>query len=87
MSQKRDTLTGQVRKAILQSGLTRYAIFKASGVDQAVLSRFMAGKVGLTLETLDALADVLRLEIVQRGKPVPIPKGRPGRKPKKGAKQ
>ena len=68
MSKQRSLLTGQVRRAIADSGLSRYAISKASGVDQAALSRFMAGKVGLTLTSLDALADVLNLRIVV-GKP------------------
>jgi transcriptional regulator with XRE-family HTH domain len=86
MKRERVTLTQQVRRAIAESGLSRYGIAKASGIDQAALSRFMAGKTGLTLASLDALAGVLRLEIVQLGKPAPIPKGRPGRKRKEGGK-
>ncbi len=49
--------------------MSRYAICKASGVEQAVMSRFMAGKRGLTLTTLDALADVLGLDLVVRKPP------------------
>jgi hypothetical protein len=46
------------------------------------MSRFMAGRLGLSLQTLDALAEVLGLDVVARG-PVNVPPlGRPGRKPK-----
>jgi transcriptional regulator with XRE-family HTH domain len=68
MSKQRSLLTAAVRRAIADSGLSRYAISKASGIDQAALSRFMARKVGLTLASLDALADVLHLRLVV-GKP------------------
>jgi len=81
-AKRRPKLSDQIRRAIDASGLSRYRICMEIGLDQAVLSRFMQGKSGLSVKTLDALADILRLEIVQRGKPAPIPKGRPGRKPK-----
>ncbi len=60
-------LSDQIRLAVRESGLSRYAICKTSGVDQAVLSRFMSGKSGITTTTLDALARVLNLDIVVRG--------------------
>ena len=58
----------QVRKAIADCGMSRYAIAKATGITQATLSRFMAGRVAITLDTLDALADLLELDVVTRGK-------------------
>lgn len=64
MSKRQTSLTNQVRRAILASGLSRYRISQETDVDQAALSRFMAGKTGLTLASLDALADVLGLRIV-----------------------
>jgi transcriptional regulator with XRE-family HTH domain len=57
-------LTDQVRQAVAGSGLSRYRICKLARIDQATFSRFMAGKVGLSLLTLDALADVLGLDVV-----------------------
>lgn len=59
-------ITNALRKAIEASGLSRYAISKRSGVDQAALSRFMAGKMALTTDTLDRLAGVLGVELRRR---------------------
>jgi transcriptional regulator with XRE-family HTH domain len=62
-------LSEQVRRAVEASGLSRYRICKAIGIAQSGMSRFMAGKGGLSLEYLDSLADLLKLAIVSRGKP------------------
>jgi transcriptional regulator with XRE-family HTH domain len=56
----------QIRKAIRASGKTRYAIFKATGIDQGQLSKLMKGEAGLSLENLEKLADFLGLEIILR---------------------
>ena len=86
MSRKRLSFSEQIRRAIDGAGVARNRIVVASGIDQAALSRFMAGKVGLSLESLDRLAVVLGLDVVARG-PVKVPPcRRPGRKPKKGGK-
>lgn len=79
MKRKRLTLNDKVRRAVDASGMSRYAICKTSGVEQAAMSRFMAGKRGLTLTTLDALADVLGLDLVVHKPP---PKRRHKRKGK-----
>jgi hypothetical protein len=42
---------------------------QCGGIDQAAMSRFMAGKAGLTTASVDALADVLGLDVVVAGKP------------------
>jgi transcriptional regulator with XRE-family HTH domain len=54
----------QLRQAIERSGMSRYAIGQAAGIDKATMSRFMAGKVGLSLESIDKIVDVLRLKLV-----------------------
>jgi transcriptional regulator with XRE-family HTH domain len=59
----KEPFSSLLRRAILDSGMTRYAISVKSGVDQAALSRFMAGKSSLTLDTVDKLVDVLELEV------------------------
>jgi predicted XRE-type DNA-binding protein len=61
--------TDQIRDAVDQSGLTRYRIYKMTGIDQSTLSRFMAGKSGFTLKSLDKLADALGLRVVANGLP------------------
>lgn len=84
MGKKRVKLSDQIRRAVDESGLSRYAICKGAGIDQATFSRFMRGQVGLSLPTLDELADVLGLNIVASGQRREIPKARRGRPPKKG---
>jgi hypothetical protein len=59
-------LTDQLRRAILESGHSRYWLSGKTGIDQAVLSRFIHGKSWLSGKTLDAIGAVLGLEIVAR---------------------
>ncbi len=66
MGKQRVKLSDQIRQAVDASGMSRYAICKASGIDQGGMSNFMAGKRGLSLAALDALADVLGLSITTR---------------------
>jgi len=64
MTKRRDKLTDQIRRAIDESGVSRYRLWKETGIDQATLSRFMAGKAGMTLKSLDVLAGALGLRVV-----------------------
>ena len=68
MGTKRVKLSEQIRRAVDESGMSRYAICKAIGMHESVMSRFMNGKGGLQQDSLDALADLLELDIVARGK-------------------
>lgn len=74
MTKKRTQLklADKIRQALESSGKTRYQVSKESGVDQAALSRFVQGK-GLSVESLEAIAGALGLEIVLK------PKGKEGR--------
>jgi transcriptional regulator with XRE-family HTH domain len=63
MASGRLTLSDQLRRAVDDSGLTRYRICAEIGIAQSVMSRFMAGKGGLSLATIDRLADLLGLNI------------------------
>jgi transcriptional regulator with XRE-family HTH domain len=61
-------ILAQVRKAIKESGVSRYAISKATGIDQGQLSKMIHGKCGLGLDGLEKLADALGWEIIFRPK-------------------
>jgi transcriptional regulator with XRE-family HTH domain len=71
VAKQRAKLSEQVRRAVEASGRSRYAICKALGLDQATMSRFMSGKGGLSMESLDALADLLDLNITVGREPGP----------------
>jgi len=62
----RRTLTDEIRAAIDASGSSRYAICRKIDLDPAVMSRFMSGQRGLSLDTLDKLARLLDLHIATR---------------------
>ena len=68
MGKKQVKLSDKVRRAVDESGMSRYAICKAIGLEQATMSRFMAGKGGLLMTKLDELAELLDLYIVIRPK-------------------
>ncbi len=66
-------LLDEIRDAIEASGKTRYRIAQESGIAESVLSRLMSGERGLSIDTLEQMADYLGLEIIIR------PKRRKGR--------
>lgn len=51
------------------SGKSAYRICKDTGLDQAAMSRFLSGKQGFDLSTIDKLADYLDLELTHRKPP------------------
>ncbi len=61
---RRSTFRQQLRQAILTCGKSRYRIFKDTGIDQAVLARFINETAGLSLETVDQLCEYLELNLV-----------------------
>jgi hypothetical protein len=63
------TISGQLKHAILASGLTHYAIGKAAGVSSGMILRFMAGERDLRLETVDKIAVALGLRLCQDSNP------------------
>lgn len=68
------TVLDEIGKAIERSGQTRYAIWKATGIDQGQLSKLVRGEVGISLENLQILLDYLELEI--KIQPKGSPKGK-----------
>ncbi len=61
-------LTSEIKRAMLECGETRQSICRATGLDPAALSRFANGKLGLSVESIEKLADHLGLEIIVRPK-------------------
>ena len=61
-------LSDQIREAIDASEMSRYRICKKIGLSEAQMSRFMNGKAGLSLKTLDALANLLGIEVATKRK-------------------
>jgi transcriptional regulator with XRE-family HTH domain len=62
-------LTDQLRKAIEDSGLTRYRIAKETGISESALAQFYNGHRGLSMEALNALGECLELTINLGRKP------------------
>jgi transcriptional regulator with XRE-family HTH domain len=63
MSARRVKLSEQIRRAILASGVSRYRLCKTIGVSQSTMSRFIHRNGGLSMEVVDALADVLDINL------------------------
>ena len=55
----------QIREVVRSSGMSRYYLSQLSGADEAALSRFVRG-AGLSMESLDAVAEVLGLGVTVR---------------------
>lgn len=55
-----------IRTAIDRSEKSRYRIAQDTGIAESVLSRLMSGERGLSIESLELLADYLELEIIIR---------------------
>ncbi len=64
----RNRLEKTLKDAIRRSGMTRYAIWKATGIHQSALSRFMEGERSLSLDAASKLLDLFDLKIVPKSK-------------------
>lgn len=62
-------LTDQLRQAIDECGLTRYAIAKESDIDESALAKFYNRHRGLSSKALDKLGECLQLNITLGRKP------------------
>jgi hypothetical protein len=56
-------ISDPLRRAIRESGLSLHEISRQTGVSTATLSRFNAGREGLTLRNADAVAKFFKLEL------------------------
>jgi hypothetical protein len=62
------SFSDQMRRAINESGMSRYAICKHIGIDQSTMSKFMNGKGGMSVAALDRLGELLGLRVVAERK-------------------
>ncbi len=60
------SVAARVRRAVLVSGMSRYELSRLSNVNQSVLSRFVRGVGGLSVDNLERVAQALGLEVVVR---------------------
>ena len=60
----RATISDQLREIILSRG-PGHAVARSAGVDPGIISRFLRHERGLTLETLNRLAEALGLRLVE----------------------
>ena len=58
------SINEQLRRAIEQSGKTRYRIAKEAGISQAMLSRFVNGKRELSAAIAEKLCGSLGFELI-----------------------
>ena len=66
MARRQTTFSEQLREAIRQEERSRYRISLETGIAQGQLSRFMQGKCGLSLRSIDLLCECLGLGITAR---------------------
>ena len=64
MADSRSTITESVRRLLRESGQSQYEICLKAGVDKGALCRFMAEQRGLSLATLDKLAEAMGWQLV-----------------------
>jgi transcriptional regulator with XRE-family HTH domain len=62
-------ISEQLRRAIDESGMSRYRISRETGINQSVLSRFAHGETSLYLETVDTLCELLGARLVFEARP------------------
>ncbi|MBA4107678.1 MAG: hypothetical protein C0485_18240 [Pirellula sp.] len=65
-TQQRASFRDQLRHAIRDSGQNQLGISRATRIDQATLSKFLSGRRGLSVESIEKLAEHLGLELHPR---------------------
>ena len=61
----------RLKEVLGREGVTAYRLWKDLGIDQGQLSRFFSGKVNISLEMLERIANYLHydLVLVKRARP------------------
>jgi len=66
---RKQQFADQLRRAIERGPATRYALSRHTGIPESVLSRFVNGKSGISLSSINLICDALDLELVSRDRP------------------
>ena len=61
----RQIISRQLREILRDWGMTAYALGQRANIDPGILQRFLNEERGIQLDTLDRLADVLGLRLVE----------------------
>ncbi len=73
------SVTDQLREAMESSGLSRYALAKATGIDMSTVHRFYWDVGNLSADGINKMAEALGLELKPK-RATPKPTKRPTRK-------
>ncbi len=63
------TFPEQLRREINRSGMSLYAIAKATGIQKSQMSRFMSGERGLSIEGIEKVCTLIGLRLTKVSKP------------------
>lgn len=82
---KRQSFSDQLRQALLNAPMSRYRLAAECGIPESSLSRFVNGKMGLPLASIDKLADLLDWNLAEprASKPKASPKAKPKQRSRK----
>ena len=69
MRKKKESFSDQLRRTVEQSEYSLNTIGRETGVDKSVLSKFVRGLRGMSLESVDALVEYLELRLVADDEP------------------
>jgi DNA-binding phage protein len=65
----KQSVTNDLRQAVLCCGKSRYQIAKETGIQQSVLSRFVNQGGGLSMEGIDLVCECIGMRLASDGKP------------------
>ena len=54
----------RLKEVLAKEGVTAYRVWKDLGIHQSQLSKFFSGKVNISLEMLERIADYLNYDVV-----------------------
>ena len=69
MRKKTESFSDQLRRAVEQSEHSQYTICRKTGIDKSVLSKFVRGLRGMSLDSVDTLCQYLGLRLTTDDEP------------------